>query len=43
MYGDSLCVGGGTILDSETARLAILKGAEFIIAPNFDKGCSASM
>lgn len=37
MFGDSLCVGGGTILDSETARLAILKGAEFIIAPNFDK------
>ena len=37
MYGDSLCVGAGTILDSETARLAILKGAEFIIAPNFDR------
>lgn len=37
MYGDALCVGAGTILDSETARHAILKGADFIIAPNFDK------
>lgn len=37
-YGDSLCVGAGTVLDSETARHAILNGAEFIIAPNFDEG-----
>lgn len=34
-YGDSLCVGAGTVLDSETARYAILKGAKFIIAPNY--------
>lgn len=34
-YGDSLCVGSGTVLDPETARYAILKGAEFIIAPNY--------
>ncbi|MFL0266840.1 ketohydroxyglutarate aldolase [Candidatus Clostridium radicumherbarum] len=34
-YGDKLCVGAGTVLDSETARYAILKGAEFIIAPNY--------
>lgn len=35
-YGAELCVGAGTVLDSETARHAILKGADFIIAPNFD-------
>lgn len=31
-------LGAGTVLDSETARLAILAGAEFIVAPtlNFD-------
>lgn len=34
-YGDQLIVGAGTVLDSETARLAILAGAQFIIAPNF--------
>ncbi|CAM2811183.1 ketohydroxyglutarate aldolase [Erysipelothrix tonsillarum] len=36
-YGDRLCVGAGTVLDSETARHAILNGAEFIIAPNFSE------
>lgn len=40
-YGDKLLVGAGTVLDSETARLAILAGAKFIIAPNFSEGvCS---
>jgi 2-dehydro-3-deoxyphosphogluconate aldolase/(4S)-4-hydroxy-2-oxoglutarate aldolase len=34
-YGENLCVGAGTVLDSETARHAILKGAQFIIAPNY--------
>lgn len=34
-YGNKLCVGAGTVLDSETARYAILKGAQFIIAPNY--------
>jgi 2-dehydro-3-deoxyphosphogluconate aldolase / (4S)-4-hydroxy-2-oxoglutarate aldolase len=37
-YGESLCVGAGTVLDSETARHAILHGAQFIIAPNYDEG-----
>lgn len=37
-YGDKLCVGAGTVLDSETARHAVLCGAEFIIAPNYDEG-----
>lgn len=36
-FKDQLCVGAGTVLDSETARHAILHGAEFIIAPNFDE------
>ena len=38
IYGDSICVGAGTILDSETARHAILHGAQFIIAPNYNEG-----
>src|SRR5690625_5139716 len=36
-FGDDLCLGAGTVLDSETARDAILNGAEFIIAPTFSK------
>lgn len=36
-YGEKLLIGAGTILDSETARLAILAGAKFIIAPNFNE------
>lgn len=33
-FKDQLVVGAGTVLDSETARHAILAGAQFIIAPN---------
>ena len=36
-YGDKLVVGAGTVLDAETARHAILAGAQFIIAPNLSK------
>ena len=36
-YGDKLLVGAGTVLDSETAKDAISKGAEFIIAPTFSE------
>lgn len=36
-YGETLCVGAGTVLDSETARHAILHGAQFIIAPNYSE------
>lgn len=32
-FKDQILVGAGTVLDSETARLAILAGAKFIIAP----------
>lgn len=30
-------IGAGTVLDSETARVAILNGAEFIVSPSFDE------
>ena len=33
---DKLIVGAGTVLDSETARVAILNGAEYIVSPSFD-------
>lgn len=35
-FGDKLLVGAGTVLDSETARIAILAGAKFIVSPAFD-------
>jgi 2-dehydro-3-deoxyphosphogluconate aldolase/(4S)-4-hydroxy-2-oxoglutarate aldolase len=35
-FGDTVLVGAGTILDSETARMAILAGAAFIVAPTLD-------
>ena len=37
-YGDQICVGAGTVLDATTARMAIMNGAEFMVAPNFDQG-----
>lgn len=37
-FKDRLCVGAGTVLDSETARIAVLAGAQFVIAPNLDEG-----
>jgi 2-dehydro-3-deoxyphosphogluconate aldolase/(4S)-4-hydroxy-2-oxoglutarate aldolase len=33
--GDRLVLGAGTVLDAETARLAILAGARFVVAPTF--------
>ncbi|MFM1651733.1 bifunctional 4-hydroxy-2-oxoglutarate aldolase/2-dehydro-3-deoxy-phosphogluconate aldolase [Brevibacillus sp. B_LB10_24] len=32
-YGDKLVVGAGTVLDPETARAAIMAGAQFIFSP----------
>jgi len=32
--GDRIVLGAGTVLDTETARLAILAGAEFIVSPS---------
>ncbi|GGI39003.1 bifunctional 4-hydroxy-2-oxoglutarate aldolase/2-dehydro-3-deoxy-phosphogluconate aldolase [Mammaliicoccus stepanovicii] len=34
---DKVIVGAGTVLDSETARLAILSGASFILSPTVNK------
>lgn len=36
-FGDELLIGAGTVLDSETARIAILSGAKYIISPSFDE------
>lgn len=33
--GDSAFIGAGTVLDAETARVAILAGAEYIVTPSF--------
>ncbi|WP_067844070.1 bifunctional 2-keto-4-hydroxyglutarate aldolase/2-keto-3-deoxy-6-phosphogluconate aldolase [Amphibacillus sediminis] len=30
-------IGAGTVLDAETARIAILAGAQFIVSPGFDQ------
>ncbi|QUH26820.1 bifunctional 2-keto-4-hydroxyglutarate aldolase/2-keto-3-deoxy-6-phosphogluconate aldolase [Serpentinicella alkaliphila] len=35
-FGKELLVGAGTVLDSETARIAILAGANYIVSPAFD-------
>lgn len=41
--GDSqMIVGAGTVLDAETARIAIMKGARYIVSPHFD-GAIATM
>jgi 2-dehydro-3-deoxyphosphogluconate aldolase/(4S)-4-hydroxy-2-oxoglutarate aldolase len=37
-YGDSVVLGAGTVLDSETARACILAGASFIVSPMIDEG-----
>src|SRR5207302_7796805 len=34
--GDRLLLGAGTILDPETARAALLAGAEFLVAPTLN-------
>ncbi|MFP6587829.1 MAG: bifunctional 2-keto-4-hydroxyglutarate aldolase/2-keto-3-deoxy-6-phosphogluconate aldolase [Pirellulaceae bacterium] len=34
--GDKVLLGAGTVLDTETARAAILAGAEFIVSPSTD-------
>jgi 2-dehydro-3-deoxyphosphogluconate aldolase/(4S)-4-hydroxy-2-oxoglutarate aldolase len=36
-FGGEVVLGAGTVLDGETARMAILSGAEFIVAPNLDR------
>lgn len=34
--GTDVVIGAGTVLDSETARIAILHGAEFVVAPSLN-------
>ena len=34
--GTDVVIGAGTVLDSETARIAILSGANYIVSPSFD-------
>ncbi|KKO53651.1 bifunctional 2-keto-4-hydroxyglutarate aldolase/2-keto-3-deoxy-6-phosphogluconate aldolase [Paenibacillus sp. DMB20] len=34
---DYAIIGAGTVLDAETARLTILAGAEFVVAPSFNR------
>src|SRR5204863_10084781 len=36
--GDRLLLGAGTVLDPETARAALLAGAEFLVAPTVNRG-----
>lgn len=36
-YGDPIIVGAGTVLDSETARIAMLHGAQFIVSPHYSE------
>ena len=36
-YANDLLVGAGTVLDEETARIAILSGAKFVLAPTLNK------
>lgn len=40
LYEDdsNIIIGAGTVFDSETARMAILSGAKFIVSPVFDEG-----
>ncbi|MBA2116988.1 bifunctional 4-hydroxy-2-oxoglutarate aldolase/2-dehydro-3-deoxy-phosphogluconate aldolase [Bremerella alba] len=35
-FGDKIQLGAGTVLDAETARIAILAGADFIVSPIVD-------
>jgi len=38
MYSeDEIILGAGTVMDSETARIAILSGAQYIVSPYFDE------
>jgi 2-dehydro-3-deoxyphosphogluconate aldolase/(4S)-4-hydroxy-2-oxoglutarate aldolase len=34
-YGDEVLFGAGTVLDAESARAAILAGAQFIVSPSY--------
>lgn len=38
MLGEKMIIGAGTVLDAETARIAILSGADFILSPSLSMG-----
>lgn len=38
LFGEKMLVGAGTVLDAETARTAILSGADFILSPSLSAG-----
>ena len=38
--GKDVVIGAGTVLDSETARMCILAGAQFVVSPSFNKPTS---
>src|SRR5574340_554603 len=35
-FGDKIVLGAGTVLDSETARICMLAGAEFFVSPSLN-------
>ena len=35
-YSDKIIIGAGTVLDPETARIAILSGADFVLSPSLN-------
>lgn len=37
LFGDKALIGAGTVLDANTARMAILAGAEYIVTPCLDE------
>ncbi|KDE71086.1 2-dehydro-3-deoxyphosphogluconate aldolase [Fusobacterium necrophorum DAB] len=37
---DNILIGAGTVMDDITARIAIMKGAKFIVSPHFDANIS---
>lgn len=39
-YSNDVLIGAGTVLDDITARIAILRGAKFVVSPHFDKSIS---
>ncbi|WP_316569158.1 bifunctional 2-keto-4-hydroxyglutarate aldolase/2-keto-3-deoxy-6-phosphogluconate aldolase [Neobacillus sp. YIM B06451] len=36
-YQNEIIIGAGTVLDSETARIAMLSGAEYVVSPYLDE------
>ena len=40
---DEILIGAGTVLDPETARIAILSGAQFVVEPGAESGHGAAL